>query len=128
MRVFITGVITTAGIKRHSIIEAILVVYMMQWGIGMYWNFLKKRREDYLYHVLENTVENEEIEELQMMLTETAYGNFGGPVWWQWLRLVHSSCILLYVNLTVYRWKYAFLFSWIDTITAIVAGLVYYNR
>lgn len=106
MRVFLFACTYVACKYKIRVIESILSIYLLSWGIGMFGNFVS--------HFQINGIE---------------YGNFGGIVWWQWQRLVHGICLISYaISSLLLKWKFSYVFTLIDICVAVISGAVYYNQ
>ncbi len=106
MRVFLFVCTYIACKYKIRVIESILSIYLLSWGIGMFGNFVS--------HFYVDGIE---------------YGNFGGIVWWQWQRLFHGLCLIAYaISSLFFRWKFSYVFTLIDICIAVIAGAVYYNQ
>jgi hypothetical protein len=106
MRVFLFACTFVACKSNIRVIESILSIYLLSWGIGMFGNFASHFQIDGI-----------------------EYGNFGGVVWWQWQRLLHGICLISYaISSLLFRWKFAYVFTLIDICIAVISGAVYYNQ
>ena len=104
-----------------------LSFYLAAWGVGFMYFFVRKevveRKVDRLLSVETDATEREKL----VQRRETVrYGNFGGVVWWQGGRVVHSCLLLLYAGLTLLGERFAYLFLIADLTYGAFAGALYY--
>ena len=120
LRIFICAFIC---FSQTRIVQTLLAIYMGSWGLGFLFNFSKqeikkyKIRMKYKSTVCDKTLLQNEIDE---------YGDFGGLVWWQELRLFHGILLVAYAISTFISFYYAFVFAILDIFLAISAGLYHY--
>lgn len=104
MRVFMAACIYVAATKHYRGIEVLFAVYLGSWGCGMLGKFIDHE-----------------------VSTDVMYGNFGGVVWWQLPRLLHSIMLISFACATLIRYSKAYMFILADLVVAITSGLVYYS-
>ena len=128
-RAMLLVVILFASLKHIHALQLVLAAYMGVLGLGFAYNFVDKlTNEPRLRAALESSVltPEERIEKVDA-LNRIQHGNFGGVVWWQWPRLLHSCMLLTCAVLTFADWEYAYVFACLDIAIGIVSGAIYYG-
>ena len=122
IRVVLLCAIVISEIEKVRSLQIILAIYMGYWAIGYFMYFA--RTHIALCEIKQ--AQGQTREELQVRHHEITHGNFGGPVWWQWHRLVHGILLLTYSILTFVNISYAYVPAIADVVYGIFAGLLYY--
>ena len=117
-----------AALEEVRSLQLILALYMGLWGGSFVVNFsIKQYNDTVIKHQAYQTKSNSDRKMFFDKIESTKYGNFGGIIWWQWLRLVHGLFLLLYSITTFANWYYAFTFAIADVSTGLISGIYYYR-
>lgn len=128
MRIVLATTMTIAVLYDIRILQLVFALYMGSWGVAFIRNFVAKRRNDTAVHrTLSTTIDPQERARLQRQMDSTMYGNFGGVVWWQWLRLVHGTLLMAYSASTLLGWRFSYYFAVADVAFGVAAGLHHYR-
>ena len=52
-----------------------------------------------------------------------SHGFFGGIAWWKNVRLIHAVIFFLFAILSIYKWKKAYWFLYLDVIIGLLTRL-----
>lgn len=126
-RIFFTILTVAANIYNAREMQILLAIYTLYVSGGLFQKFVKKLIEPKLIQSMDKT-ENEKLKSyIAGIIEENKFGNFGGPVWWQNSRLVHSTSLLLYSILTFFSFEYSYIFTIIDVSWAICVGIIHFR-
>jgi len=126
-RIFFTVLTVAANIYNAREMQILLAVYTLYVSAGLFQKFVKKLTEPKLIQIMDET-ENEKLKSyIAGIIEENKFGNFGGPVWWQNSRLIHSTSLFLYSILTFCSFEYSYIFTIIDVLWAISVGIIHFH-
>ena len=124
IRIVLASAMVISEIEKIRSLQIILAIYFGYWAIGYFLYFART-------HIALSEIEHatgKNREELQTKHYDVTHGNFGGPVWWQWHRLVHGILLSIYSVFTFLNVPYAYVFAIADVTYGFMAGLLYYYK
>ena len=89
---------------------------------------MKKFFEPVIIRRMEHIQDAEKKKYYMSLVESNQRGNFGGEVWWQNSRLVHSVLLSSYAISTLLSYKLSYIFSIIDVSWAIFVGVIHYSK
>jgi len=121
IRSIIAAAITISSLKGIYELSIVFSIFAVYTGIGLLVKFCASAFSQIrrLPHSVDNPL-------IQFFILSNDTGNFGGPVWWQFPRLVHAILLLCYAAFALGRFKFAYIFSIVDVGMAIVFWMIYF--
>lgn len=123
LRCFLLAIIILAHVYRCREVELATTVYTTYAALGLFKNFVT-----YVFRTqISNLLKSWYGEESAAKFSESVqYGNFGGPVWWNTSRFVHSFSLMTYSVLTWCDVDYAYIAAIVDVAWAVSVGVVHF--
>lgn len=126
-RVAIACAVVVAGIRKVRELELILSVYMGAWGVLFLAYFVRGTQLGKMEEKAKEATTEKERKRWEGKVRRVKHGNFGGEVWWQWLRPVHGVLLVLYSSFTLAGWERAYWFAIADVAAGAASGILYYH-